>query len=115
MTGSPLIPVANALLKYIPELLKEKDPLKQGYYACALAYSSAVKEVFEQENIDHSAIEIIVARSNPRNIDMFGFTLENALSHPFINYADEVLKRVIVAFKIDENKPNKLIKNIHVS
>ncbi len=118
-------PTLNVLSKVIPELIKEKDPLKQGYSACALAYNIAVEQVLKQakegkklEGIDLSAINAIdefIERSNPTNLDMFGFTLEGALSHPFTNYADQVFEKIAQANRINTTLTDSLIKDIHWS
>ncbi|MDJ0511645.1 MAG: hypothetical protein QNJ64_20695 [Crocosphaera sp.] len=121
-TVSPAFPVFNVLVKFIPELIKEKDPLKQGYYACTLAYSRAVEQVFkkaqerkELNEISFTPTKEILDTDNPTNIDMFGFTLEDALSHPFINHADTVLKKVTDVIGIDATLTSRLIKDIHWS
>ncbi len=116
-------PTLNVLSKVIPELIKEKDPLKQGYYVCDSAYKFAVQQVLKQAQEDNklegidlrpiNAMDNFFDRSKLEDIDMSGFTLQGALSHPFTNYADTKLQEIAQANYIKQTEIDRLIPDIH--
>lgn len=86
-------PTLNVLSKVIPELIKQKDPLKQGYYVCDSAYKFAVQQVLKQaqednklQGIDLRAINAMDNfNDNYRNVIARGkinLNLELSLEHP---------------------------------
>ncbi|MDJ0583307.1 hypothetical protein [Crocosphaera sp.] len=118
-------PGLNILSKVLPLLTKEKDPLKQGYYVCMSAYNFAVKEVLKQakedkklEGADFRVLEAtdeFISPKNLENVNMSGFTLQGALSHSFINYADETLNKLAPNYGINTTQIDRLMTDIHSS
>ncbi|MDJ0658499.1 MAG: pentapeptide repeat-containing protein [Crocosphaera sp.] len=114
------IPLVAFFIKYAQLLLQERDPNKQGYNACTLAYNRAVEEVFlarsmELQNIKLYGNNKILSQRKPDEIDMTGFNLNNALSHEFILYADQVFRQFAKVIGLDDNLTNQLSHRIKQS
>ncbi|MDJ0582947.1 pentapeptide repeat-containing protein [Crocosphaera sp.] len=116
-TGVPLVAF---FLKYAQLLMLERDPNKQGYSACTLAYNRAVEEVFlarsmELQKIKPYSNNKILTKKNPDEIDMTGFKLDNALSHDFIIHADKVFCEFAEVIQLENNLINQLSNSIKQS
>ncbi|MDJ0729715.1 MAG: pentapeptide repeat-containing protein [Crocosphaera sp.] len=114
------VPLVAFFLKYAQLLMLEKYPDQQGYNACTLAYNRAVEEVFlarsmELQNIKPYKNNKILSQKNPEKIDMTGFNLNNALSHEFIIYADEVFRQFSEIIALKNNLINQLSNSIKQS
>ncbi|MGK7955214.1 MAG: NACHT domain-containing NTPase, partial [Crocosphaera sp.] len=114
------VPLAAFFLKYAQLLLLERDPNKQGYNACTLAYNRAVEEVFlarsmELQHIKPLGNPTVLSQKNPDKIDMTGFNLNEALSHDFIIHADEVFDQFAQVMGLRDNLTNQLSRRIKQS
>ncbi|MEL4894455.1 pentapeptide repeat-containing protein, partial [Crocosphaera sp. Alani8] len=115
------IPLLPFFLKYAQLLTLERDPQKQGYNACTLAYNRAIQEAFfnfsmKLQHIKPRANVRIISKKNPENIDMTGFKLDNtSLYHEFIQYADDAFYQFAEINEIDQKLTNQLLKNIRSS
>ncbi|MDJ0597799.1 MAG: NACHT domain-containing protein [Crocosphaera sp.] len=114
------VPLVGFFLKYAQLLLLERDPNKQGYNACTLAYNRAVEEVFLARSMEIQHIKpfgnpTILSDKNPDEIDMTGFKLNNALSHEFILYADGVFCEFTQVIALEDNLTNQLSYRIKQS
>ncbi|MGK7886239.1 MAG: pentapeptide repeat-containing protein [Crocosphaera sp.] len=114
------VPLVAFFLKYAQLLMLERDPEKQGYNACTLAYNRAVEEVFlarsmELQDIKPYRNNKILTKKNPDEIDMIGFKLDNALSHDFIIHADQVFFEFAEVIQLENNLINQLSNSIKQS
>ena len=116
------LPIVAFFLKYAQRVMQEKDPNKQGYNACTLAYNRAVEEVFLSRSMQLQELKInpsqgvsILSKKNPNEIDMLGFKLDTALSHNFVIYADEVFRKFTEIIDLKQDLTNQLLKSIHQS
>ena len=102
------VPLVSFFLKYAQLLMLEREPDKQGYNACTLAYNRAVEEVFLARSMELQKIKPykknkILNNKNPDEMDMTGFKLDNALSHDFIIHADQVFLEFAEVIQLDNN------------
>ncbi|MDJ0732054.1 MAG: pentapeptide repeat-containing protein, partial [Crocosphaera sp.] len=115
------VPLLPFFCKYAQLLLRERDPQKQGYNACTLAYHRAIQEVFFNRSMELQQIKPrtnarIISKGNPENIDMKGFKVDNtALSHEFIQYADDAFYQFAEINGLEQKLTNQLLKSIHRS
>ena len=118
------LPLVAFFLKYAQLLMQERDPGKQGYNACTLAYNRGVEEVFLAQSMRLRELEIqprrdakMLSLSNqkPSEIDMVSFRFETATSHDFIHYADGVFHQFAEIIGLEQNITNQLLKSIHQS
>ena len=116
------LPIVAFFLKYAELLMQESEPGKQGYKACTLAYNRAVQEAFLAKSMQLK--DLGISRPQDRNLlgdrisddlqeDMEGFNFANALSHTFIQQADDAFLSVAGIYGIEQTMTNQLLKLIH--
>ena len=94
--ASQSLPLIGFVLTVGQELAKEKDPNKQGYRACTLAYCRAVEQAFQsqirQAQPPSRRLTRTALKAVPVDVDMEGFTWDGALDHDFVRAADDCLE-----------------------
>ncbi len=118
------LPVVAFFLKYAQLLTQEKEPGKQGYKACTLAYNRAVEEAFLAKTMQLEKLHMQKLGDAPLlsdrisdNLeqDMESFNFDNALSHRFIQESDRFFQEFANFIGIELKITNQLLKIIHRS
>src|SRR5713226_9255758 len=86
------LPPVKFVVKVFEELTKVQEPIALARLACTLAYQAASEEVLT--NANQTARQTVETGKLPiedREVDFENFTLEGAISHPFVQQADRIL------------------------
>jgi len=86
------IPPVKFVLKLFEELTRIPDPLSLAELACTIAYEAAAEEVLASMSgaSKKRKTRRVLAVQEP-DVDFESFTLNGALSHPFVQRKDRVL------------------------
>lgn len=91
-------PVVKFVASLFEKLTEEPDPQAVGLLACTLAYQQSVEEAItwaaspKEAKTDANEVKRrIAALDSSSSFDFTTFSLGNALQHPFLTHADELL------------------------
>ena len=113
--ASKAVPPAHFLFEVVKELTKEKDPKALAIIACTVAYQAAAHSAIAQIGLpDGKSVEKAIADSIAvTKSDFSYFTLQTALSHPFIRNADQVLEFYAAIAGYTRPQIEQIVRIIH--
>jgi uncharacterized protein YjbI with pentapeptide repeats len=109
-----VLPPVKFVLKVFQELTKVQEPEALAQLACTLAYQKAVQEAFKEEHPESRPGTANLRESFPDTDSNFGsFTLQQALSHPFVHHADRVVEFFAPKAGYSRQQVTGIITKIH--
>src|SRR5712692_990847 len=109
------LPPVKFVVKVFEELTKVQEPIALARLACTLAYQAASEEVLT--NANQTARQTVETGKLPiedREVDFENFTLEGAISHPFVQQADRILGGFLDLAGFSNAEIEKATAQIHV-
>jgi len=114
------VPLVKFIIKVYEKLTKINKPEELVYLACTMAYEQAVQQTFSTLGDPHKPIKVskemkqqLAAGQDMDTSDFSNFSLDTALSHPFIRRADQVLTVFAQAVGYNPDEQRILIGGVH--
>ena len=108
------IPPVKFVLKLFEELTRIPDPLSLAELACTIAYEAAAEEVLASMSgaSKKRKTRRVLAVQEP-DVDFESFTLNGALSHPFVQRKDRVLSGALELLGFTDDDIERAIIKVH--
>jgi hypothetical protein len=114
--GKEALPPVKFVIKLFDELTKVQEPETLALIACTLAYQSAATKAIQESGGADAATRVRVAFSDTlpdSPADFASFTLEQAVSHPFVHHADRVAEFYCAQAGYNQSQLQQIVSRIH--